>query len=119
MNKKRIAHISHESHLYGASRSLLLFLEKMDLQRYDSFVVCPTEGLFTERIRALGLPVYICPRDFHYQGVLRLNPFQKIIILLEMAVYLLKISSFFFRKKIDLVYVNTIAHVSPIIASKL
>ena len=55
--KVKIAFISHASNLYGAPRSLLLLLEKMELEKYNPFVICPSNGLLVDRIRGLGIHI--------------------------------------------------------------
>lgn len=132
--KVKIAFISHASNLYGAPRSLLLLLEKMDLGKYNPFVICPSNGLLIDRIRALGIPTYIVYRDpLFYRRIkntilikVKNGKSQVILTGLKRAakcvfrvIYILKLFLFLHKQKPVLVYVNTIAHASPIIVSKI
>jgi len=133
-NKVKIAFFSHASDLYGAPRSLLLLLEKMDLGKYNPFVICPSNGPLVDRIRALGIPVYIVPRnpffDKRIKNKIRIKAksrmYQKILTRLKRTVkcafkviYILKLLLFLHKQKPALVYVNSIAHARPIIAAKI
>jgi len=132
--KVKIAFISHASNLYGAPRSLLLLLEKMDLGKYNPFVICPSNGSLVDRIRVLGIPTYIVSRDPLFgrriknailikakNGASRviLTRLKRAAKYVFRAVYILKLFLFLHKRKPALVYVNTIAHASPIIVAKI
>ena len=57
----RVLFVSHDSSLYGAQRSLLGLLEKLDRGRFEPQVVAPYEGALTIAVKDLNIPVYICP----------------------------------------------------------
>jgi len=133
-NKVKIAFISHASDLYGAPRSLLLLLEKIDLEKYNPFVICPNNGPLVDRISALGIPTYIMSRDPFFAkriknaiSVKRKNGVPQVILTrlkraakyAFKAIYILKLLLFLYKIEPDLVYINTIAHASPIIAAKI
>jgi len=54
-------HESYFTQFYGAQVGLYNFLQKIDPEQFTSVVVCPAEGLFTQKIRQLGIEVKIIP----------------------------------------------------------
>jgi len=52
---------SSPRHLYGGQLDILRFFASYDPARLTPIVLAPMEGAFTERVRALGLPVKIMP----------------------------------------------------------
>jgi glycosyltransferase involved in cell wall biosynthesis len=54
-------HESYFDSFYGAQKGLHTLLQYMDKKRFVPLVVCPGEGVFAERIRALGVEVLIVP----------------------------------------------------------
>ncbi len=52
---------SSPRHLYGGQLDILRFFASYDPARLTPIVLAPMEGAFTERVRALGLPLQIMP----------------------------------------------------------
>ena len=52
---------SSPRHLYGGQLDILRFFASYDPARLRPVVLAPMEGAFTERVRALGLPLQIMP----------------------------------------------------------
>lgn len=115
-NKRmKIIFVSHAADLYGAPRSLLLLLKQLNREKYDPLVVCPWQGPLVERIESLGIRVFIVPKwePNSTRGILSWG---KVLGRLRHIAKLIRILS---HEGPDVVYVNTIAHASPIIAAKL
>ncbi|MBE7548644.1 MAG: glycosyltransferase family 4 protein [Planctomycetia bacterium] len=123
LKKRKIVFISHASDLYGAPRCLLELLKKIDTNKYVPIIIFPADGPLINRINTLGIPTYIIPRKFSHDipfvnGVFVsiLNKLKNIKCIIR---YVLKLTLFIFKQKPDLIYVNTLAHCSPLIASKI
>lgn len=54
-------HESYFTQFYGAQVGLFHLLQNLDRTQFLPLVVCPGEGVFTERIRKLGVEVVIVP----------------------------------------------------------
>lgn len=54
-------HESYFTQFYGAQVCLYRLLQYIDRGRFLPLVVCPGEGIFTEKVRALGVEVVIVP----------------------------------------------------------
>ena len=52
---------SSPAHLYGGQLDMLRFFQAYDRSKLQARVLVPAEGAFTERARALGLPVTVMP----------------------------------------------------------
>lgn len=120
--KKKIAFFSHASNLYGAPRSLLLLLEKLDLKKYDPLLVCPSNGPFVDEAKALGIPAYTIPADHPCREYGKKPLFEAIsrrFSIFERIGHIFRLYLFLRKRKPHLVYVNTIAQASPIIAAKM
>lgn len=56
-----ILYISHLSELHGAERVLLLHMENINRERFNPFVVLPTDGPLRDRLNEIDIPTYIVP----------------------------------------------------------
>ena len=65
----RVCFFNVAAGLGGAERSLLEMIRGLTATRYEPMLVTPMEGLLTERVRALGVPVSVRPLP----GLLRLG----------------------------------------------
>ncbi len=52
---------SSPQHLYGGQLDMLRFLAACPTDRFAPIVLTPAEGAFTDRVRALGLPLSVMP----------------------------------------------------------
>ena len=55
----RILFISHSSRLFGAEKSLLLFLSKINKNNYEPLVVLPDKGELEKEIKKLNIKTHI------------------------------------------------------------
>ncbi len=121
--KDKIVFISHSSDLYGAPRALLILLEKLDLNKINPVVICPSAGPLVDRINSLGIPTYVLPR-YSSEHLKNRNVILRITIgrvtkLISIFRYILKFLLVLNNQKPRLIYVNTIAHGSPLIPSRI
>jgi len=116
--------MSHSSELYGAQRSLLRLIAKIDLKKYDPFVIFPNRGPLFDQIESLGISSFIVSRPlFIFNEGIRNRLFRLIDgisrYVLKWIIYIIKLTLLLNKQKPDLVYVNTIAYSSPIISAKI
>ena len=60
-SRKKVLFISHDAGMYGAQKCLLDFLEGLDRNLIEPYVVSHNTGQLTERCTAVGIPVFIKP----------------------------------------------------------
>lgn len=122
---KNILFIQHSPLLGGASNALVDILESLDKARYKAVVLCVAEGPTVDRIRAIGIKVYI--KKF---GTLPNYAFQEMSISWDSLIRILKflvllpISSFSILKiliaeRIHLVYINSLISIGCSFIPKL
>lgn len=114
--KKKIAFISHSAEMFGAPRVLLIFLERIDTEKFDPIVVCYGDGEFVDHIKRMGIKYYVIYKDILPNSQIfkriRCGKCKKVINIILLAFYL-------FKNRIEIVYINTISRSSPVIASRL
>jgi glycosyltransferase involved in cell wall biosynthesis len=123
-NKRRLCFVSHSSELYGAQRSLLMLLSKLDRNKFDPFIILPNTGPLVNKTRLLGIQTFVISRNppTLKKGINnRIGRFLDAFLryLFGWIFYFLKLTSLLSKQKPDLVYVNTIAHSSPVISAKV
>ena len=82
--------------LGGGQRSLLLLLERLDRTKFNPFLVCPSEGGLTEKVKKLGIKT----RIIRMGGVKSLNVFAT-------AAVLFKLKKLIRRKNIHLIHTDS------------
>jgi glycosyltransferase involved in cell wall biosynthesis len=79
----------------GGQRSLLLILEKLNKKRFKPFLICPSEGDFTDKAEKLGIETTIIKT----RSLKRLNFFSN-------AATIFKLIKFIKQKNIDLIHTD-------------
>ena len=131
---RRVLVVAHDAMLYGAQRSLLDMLGKIDRQRHAPHVAIPSAGPFTEALRPLGIP-FTCgvvqrwiffPKPMSLRTILR-RPWRRLnhpYLLALLAWLTLPLRVFILalllrRHRIDLVYTNTATVLDGALAARL
>ncbi len=115
---KKILYIHNGSDFYGASRSLLRLVTRIDRSKYEPLVILPSNGPLADALRAKGIPLYIMKslsvisRHVFYSW--RIVPF---LLMIPFSVILL--TRFIKKNKIDLVHTNLGTVVSTGLAARL
>lgn len=119
---QKILVLAHDALLYGAQRSLLDILGRLDRQRYEPHVAIPSKGPFTDALRTLGIP-FTCgivqrwiffPKPMSWRAILR-RPWRSLnhphifalLSLISMPLRLVALTWLVRRQKITLIYTNT------------
>lgn len=130
----RVLVVAHDAMLYGAQRSLLDVLGKIDRRRHELHVVIPSAGPFTEALRSLGIP-FTCgvvqrwiffPKPMTPRAILR-RPWRRLNhpYLLALLAWLslpirVAVLAFLMRKRrIELAYTNTATILDGALAARL
>ena len=115
--------VAHDSGLFGAQRTLLTFLERVDRQRFHCRVVVPSCGGFTEALESLGIPfdqrhmVRWVPEAARLNSISRWRYLQQLAHGLKGRAW--AIAHLIQRHQIDLVYSNTVVCVEGAIAARM
>lgn len=107
LSENGVVFFSHESRLFGAPRSLLALIQS-EVDRRPVRLVVAEEGPLADEAQALGVPVDRLPRAF--AGGVSVG---------ARAIYGSKLLAYLRRHRPGLVYVNTVAHASPVIAASM
>lgn len=131
---RRVLVVAHDAMLYGAQRSLLDIVGRIDRQRYEPHVVIPSAGPFTEALRTLGIP-FICgvvqrwiffPKPMTLRAMLR-RPWRRLnhpyllalLSWLSLPLRIAVLALLIRRRRIDLVYTNTATILDGALAARL
>jgi glycosyltransferase involved in cell wall biosynthesis len=131
---RRVLVVAHDAMLYGAQRSLLDMLGKIDRQRHEPHVVIPSAGPFTEALRSLGIP-FTCgvvqrwiffPKPMSLRAILR-RPWRRLnhpyllalLAWLTLPLRVAVLALLLRRRRIDLVYTNTATILDGALAARL
>lgn len=118
----RALFLSHDSSLYGAQRSLLGLLSRLDRTEVDAMVVAPHDGPLNDAIADLGIPVTV-RRVVHWiaAGVdtrkSRLQISRDCLSGLKARVWAL--ARHIERNQIDVVYTNTVISIEGALAARV
>lgn len=114
---KRVLFVNSSSRLYGADRSLLEIVARLDKTAFDPVVLVPETGPLVAEMQRLGASAIVSPfvhaerRDFRLVRLIRFAA----ALLLSIG----KIKSIIEKEKIDLVHSNTSACIAGAVASRL
>jgi glycosyltransferase involved in cell wall biosynthesis len=96
--------------IYGAQKSMLTLIENIDSKEISSFLVTSINGEVTKYAKNKGInnKVIKATKVINDSGgkIFKLNFIQKILILVQIIIYNFKIYRYFFKNKIDMLYVN-------------
>ncbi len=131
---RRVLVVAHDAMLYGAQRSLLDILGRIDRRRHEPHVVIPSAGPFTGALRALGIP-FTCgvvqrwiffPKPMTLRAMLR-RPWRRLnhpyllalLAWLTLPLRVAVLTMLLRRRRIDLVYTNTATILDGALAARL
>lgn len=118
MHKVRILFISHSSFLDGAEISLLYILSYLNRDKYEAFVILPSDGPLKKRIEHLGWETIIL--NFPWWIARRRRRLRHFIMIFGGMFRRVRILCDVIRnKKIEIVYTNTITVIDGAIAARL
>lgn len=119
-NKIKILFISHSSAMGGAERSLLLLLKNINTNYFVPIVVLPTSGPLKREIEYLNIKTYEDKSPWWMKGGER-NAIRTIsrfgYNIIQKVIGLVRLYKIIKRKKIDVIYTNTIVNFSGAIIS--
>jgi glycosyltransferase involved in cell wall biosynthesis len=124
MERLRLAILDHSPDLGGAEFAILTLLRNMDRSRFETTVILPCRGAFSEALEKIDIPVVIIRLPM---GLLRLKRgkaflsfFILIVSLIYLQFYLLKLCFYLKKNRFHLVLTNTIkAHLYGSLAACL
>jgi glycosyltransferase involved in cell wall biosynthesis len=119
---RRMLVVAHDAMLYGAQRSLLDILVRIDRNRYEPHVVIPSPGPFTVALRELGIP-FSCglvqrwiffPKPMTVRAIMR-RPWRRLshpyvlalLSWLSLPLRVILLALLVRKLRIDFVYTNT------------
>lgn len=131
---RKILVLAHDALLYGAQRSLLDILERLDRQRYEPHVAIPSKGPFTDALQKLGIP-FTCgiaqrwiyfPKPMTLRAILR-RPWRRlnhpymleVLAWLSLPFRVIALAWLIRRRHFDLVYTNTATMLDGALAARL
>lgn len=117
MSRLKILYIHHNADTYGASRSLLRLLGRLDKDRFAATVLLAEDGPLRKKIEDLGVEVIVQPVSVITRHVFR--SWRIIQFALALPISIFQIWRLIRRKQIDLVHTNTGVIVSAGLAAKL
>ena len=119
----RVLFISHDGGRGGAQRTLLALLAALDRQRFEPYLVVPSEGELSAAVSKHGVSVFVRRLIPWLPGVhavprgRRLDHLARLISTLPARSW--AIANLIVRNQIDLVYTNTITCVEGAIAARM
>lgn len=134
MPASRVLVVAHDAMLYGAQRSLLDILERIDRERHEPHVVIPSSGPFTDALRSLGIP-FSCgvvqrwvffPKPMSLRAILR-RPWRRLnhpyllalLAWLSLPLRVFILAQLMRKRRIGLVYTNTATVLDGALAARL
>ena len=116
--RKRILYIHNGSDFYGASRSLLRLVTRLDRTRYEPLVMLPSDGPLFDALQRHSVQVVVM-KSLAVISRRRFQSWKVIPFLLLIPISVMALWQFIRRNHIDLVHTNTGSIVSAGLAAKL
>ena len=114
----RILYVHNSADIYGASRSLLRLLPRLDRARFTPIVLLPEDGPLRARIADLGVEVLLHPGlSVITRPVFR--SWRIVLFLLNFPLSVLFIARLIRRREVAVVHTNSGVIVSPGLAAKI
>ena len=114
----RILYVHNGADIYGASRSLLRLLTRLDRARFTPLVLLPEDGPLHARIVELGVEV-VLHRGLSIVTRPVFRSWRLILFLVNFPLSVLFIAGLIRRREVDLVHTNSGVVISPGLAAKL
>jgi glycosyltransferase involved in cell wall biosynthesis len=107
MNSKpvKILFVHSSSEMYGSDRCLYELVKRIDKKQFTPVTVLPFEGELAEKLRALGIGIYITDPWVLRKGVFRSIKF--ILYLLRLPISIFRLIRIIRKERISVVYSNT------------
>lgn len=115
--KRNILFVSHSAELYGAERVLLLTIEGLNKEKYNPILALPRSGPFGELAEKLGIETFYVPSKWWVTE--KNKVWKQPISWLWNLISLVRLSNLIDKKKIDLVFSNSVVNFTGAIAAKL
>ncbi len=113
----KVAFLEGSSKIGGAEINVLNLIQRMDQNKFETVVICPCEGPFTDRVREIGGKAAVVSRlplfstSAFIRGKKITNPFAIIYNLLSFIPSSFLLAKFIRHKKIDVLHTNSmLAH---------
>ena len=129
MNEKtriKVGFLEESAQIGGAEVSVLNLIEGLNSERIETLAICPFEGPFTERVRAIGRNVALVPRaplfstSLLIRGVKISNPLAMMCNLVSFFVSALILAKYLRRERVDILHTNSLmAHFYGALAARL
>lgn len=115
----KILFISHESKLYGAPRSLFYIIQSLH-KKWDCQVATYGGGDLIDLLYNIGIKTTILlPLPVSYNNSMLVKRFNKIRKYFYIIINTFKLIDLCGRENVDVIYVNTVAKLSPVLAGKI
>lgn len=119
--------ISHDSGLYGANRSLLSLVQGLKQFGVNSYVVCPSEGDFTEELHRQGIhckiiPIQLCMAKYDTGNKISIflrRMYEVLARFYNTLKVLPTLAKYAYSNNIDLVYTNSSVTIMGILLAKI
>jgi len=93
-----ILYIYHNADAYGGGdESLLALLSGLDRDKFNPYVLCTCDGIFTNKLRGLGIEFKIIDKDY----LERIGRFRLLFLLIQLSIFIRK-------SKIKLIHINSL-----------
>ncbi len=115
--KKNILFVSHSGELYGAERVLLQTIQGLNKEKFNSILVLPKYGPLGELAKELGIETFCVPSKWWITEKSKVwkQPFSWLWNLKS----LVQISRLINKKRIDLVFSNSVVNFTGALAARL
>lgn len=114
----KVLYVHNSADLYGASRSLVRLLKKLDRDQFKPIVLLPSDGPLREQVEATGTEVIIHQRlTVIERSALSLPKLPALILGFPISTWFIR--NLIRQHRIDLVHTNTGVMPSPGLAAKL
>ena len=124
--KIKVAFLEESARIGGAEVNVLNLLERMDLSKFETLVICPCEGPFTARIKEIGGRVSIVRRlplistSMFIKGKKVTNPFAILYNFISFIPSSLILAKFLKHEQVDVLHTNSmLAHFYGAMAARL
>jgi glycosyltransferase involved in cell wall biosynthesis len=124
--KIKVAFLEGSAMIGGAEANVLNLIEKMDVNKFETLVICPCEGPFTARIKEIGGRVSIVRRlpliatSVFIKGKKVTNPFAILYDFISFVPSFLILAKFLKHEQVDVLHTNSmLAHFYGAIAARL
>ena len=100
----RVLYVNPAGNVSGAENSLLALIGTLDKKKYQPIMACPSQGGFSERCQALGLPVH--PISFYNPAFS--SPYSMLVLRpLQTRKLVSRIEEIARAEKVDLIHANS------------